>query len=100
MNLQGVEFDLAAIRTLATTAKVRSIYLFGSIIEGTFKAESDIDMLVELDRQAGCDLFDVVWLQGQLSQLLRREVHLTIIDSVPNRVIVELIKKAKPLHAA
>jgi uncharacterized protein len=51
---------------------VRSISLFGSVARGDAGPDSDIDLLVDLER--GVTLFGLVRIQGRLESLLGRSV--------------------------
>ena len=46
-----------AITSLAERYGVRNIRVFGSVVRGEAGAESDIDLLV--DMESGCSLFDL-----------------------------------------
>jgi uncharacterized protein len=62
--------------------KAKGIQLFGSIIRGEQKEDSDIDLLVEFED--GADLFDLVGLGNFLEEQLQRKV-----DVVPKRALRE-----------
>ena len=55
---------------------VRGLALFGSVARGEARADSDVDLLVELDQDTKLG-FRVVGLQDDLRRLLGREVGLT-----------------------
>jgi len=62
--------------------RVKEIQLFGSIIRGEQREDSDIDVLVEFEE--GADLFDLVGLGNFLEEQLQRKV-----DVVPKRALRE-----------
>ena len=62
--------------------KAKEIQLFGSIVRGEQKEDSDIDLLVEFED--GADLFDLVGLGNFLEEQLQRKV-----DVVPKRALRE-----------
>ena len=62
--------------------RVKEIQLFGSIVQGEQKEDSDIDLLVEFEE--GADLFDLVGLGNFLEEQLQRK-----IDVVPKRALRE-----------
>lgn len=64
-------------------AEVRG--LFGSVVRGEEKRESDVDILVDFDERA--DLFDYVGLGLFLEEKLNRKV-----DIVPQKALREEIK--------
>ena len=55
---------------------VHRAYLFGSVVRNEQKADSDIDILVELDYENGADYFIFFDMQQQLNKLLNRKVDL------------------------
>jgi len=59
---------------LAVAAKhgAKNVRLFGSIVSGTARPDSDVDFLVEMER--GRSLIDLVELGDDLESLLQREV--------------------------
>jgi predicted nucleotidyltransferase len=59
-------------------AGIRHLSLFGSVARGEARPDSDIDLAAEIDRTVGLDLFGLVALERQLSQMLGRKVDLTL----------------------
>lgn len=55
---------------------VRGLALFGSVARGEARHDSDVDLLVELDRDTKLG-FGVVGLRDELQRLLGREVGLS-----------------------
>lgn len=51
-------------------------YLFGSAVRGDQDAESDVDILVDLDYENGADFFAFIDMQEELSALLATKVDL------------------------
>jgi predicted nucleotidyltransferase len=70
---------------LATVFKVHEIGMFGSVIRGEQREDSDIDILVDLPEEA--DLLDLIGL----SQFLEERLHHKI-DIVPKRSLREEIR--------
>ena len=61
--------ELAQIRAFFRTKPVRRAWLFGSYARGEADAESDVDLLVDVDYE-GLDVFDYLAWNEQLSQVL------------------------------
>jgi predicted nucleotidyltransferase len=77
--LARAEDILAILR--AHEAELRSagichLSLFGSVARGEAGPDSDIDLLVQLDREAHVDLFRFIGLEERLAELLGRSVDL------------------------
>jgi molybdopterin synthase catalytic subunit len=66
--------------TLRDRFGVRSLALFGSVVRGEARSDSDVDLLVEFERPVG--LFEFVRLQLFLEELLGRRVDLVTPDAV------------------
>lgn len=66
--------------------------LFGSIVRGEARKDSDIDMLVELPK--GMSLFDFVDLQLKLEQALNRKVDLGEFSTIKPRLREHILQSA------
>ena len=75
---------------------VSSIALFGSVIRGEERPDSDVDLLVEFGRPIG--LFAFVGLRDYLQRILGRPVDLATPDAlkphVRERVLAESVRAA------
>ena len=69
------EQELDSIRTFFSTKPVLKAWLFGSYARGEASAESDVDLLVEVD-YTGLDVFDYLGWAGQLAHVLGKPVDL------------------------
>jgi predicted nucleotidyltransferase len=98
--INGITFDLPAIAACCQRAGVVRLYVFGSILTHRFREDSDIDILVETDSLRPAGLFALGGLQVELTQLLRREVHLTLLGGVPANVRASVLAQARVLDAA
>jgi predicted nucleotidyltransferase len=69
---------LARLHELAPRLRARGIThlsLFGSVARGEAGPESDLDLLIEIDRESRFSLFDVVDLQDELEAIFGRPTH-------------------------
>ena len=57
-------------------AGIRRLSLFGSVARGDARADSDVDLLVELDPEARIGLFALGALERRLTELVGRPVEL------------------------
>ena len=60
------------ILELATHHGARNVRVFGSVARGDDRPDSDVDLLVDVER--GCSLLDIIGLEQDLEQLLGRRV--------------------------
>jgi len=56
--------------------QVRELALFGSVVRGDFRLDSDVDMLISFAPDARWSLFDLVTMEQELENILGREVDL------------------------
>jgi predicted nucleotidyltransferase len=72
------ERALRTLREAAPRLRARGITrlsLFGSMARGEARPESDIDLLIEVDSDAGFGLSDLLDLQEELGDLLGRPIN-------------------------
>jgi len=62
---------------------VKRIGVFGSVVRGELKEDSDIDIVVEFERNRG-DMYDFIGLIEFLEKLLNRRVDVLTKDGVEN----------------
>jgi predicted nucleotidyltransferase len=63
-------FDPAALGELCRRHHIRRLSLFGSTLKGTAGSDSDVDLLVEFERDAKPSLLDIANIESELSNLL------------------------------
>ena len=56
--------------------EVTELALFGSVLRGDFRPDSDVDVLISFDPGARWGLFDLVRMEDELEAILGREVDL------------------------
>ncbi|MCX5688912.1 MAG: nucleotidyltransferase domain-containing protein [Planctomycetota bacterium] len=100
LQVHGITFDLALLWEAARRSAVVRMYLFGSILTDQFGADSDIDFIVETDPLHAPGIFALGGLQMELSELLGRTVHLTLLGGVPARERSAVLARAWILGAA
>jgi hypothetical protein len=73
----------------------KNVRVFGSVVRGEDKPNSDVDMLVDLEE--GRTLFDLIGLQQDIENLLERAVDLLTEKGINPRLRERILKEAKPL---
>ncbi|MDE3018763.1 MAG: nucleotidyltransferase family protein [Nitrospirota bacterium] len=56
--------------------KIKELALFGSVLRGDVRPDSDVDVLVDFEPHAGHSLFDFVRMQEELGRLFGRKIDL------------------------
>jgi predicted nucleotidyltransferase len=69
------------------------IMLFGSAVNGNFRADSDVDLAYLSDQ--GIEAYDLFMLSQQIASLLGRDVHLMDLNQVSTVMQAQVIAKGK-----
>ncbi len=86
---------MRANRALLDKFSVRSLSVFGSVAQGQARADSDVDILVEFDRDARIGLFEFVGMKNALSDLLGVPVDLATPDALHPALKDEILREAR-----
>ena len=100
MVAQEVELPMAEIMALCSRYRVRELALFGSVLRDDFRADSDIDMLVEFAPDAEVGFMTLAGMARELSVLLHRKVDLVPKAGLKQRIRREVLAGSKVLYAA
>ena len=71
-----LSYDKEALARLCRNYRIRRLALFGSVLKGTDRPDSDVDLLVEFEPDAVPGLLGLAEIEGRLSDLLGRPVGL------------------------
>ena len=71
-----LSYDKEALARLCRNYRIRRLALFGSVLKGTDRPDSDVDLLVEFEPDAVPGLLGLAEIEGRLSDLLGRPVDL------------------------
>ncbi len=100
--LPDVRLTLAMLRRrrrtiLEVTARhgARSVLVFGSVARGEATADSDVDLLVEMEPERS--LLDRAAMIVDLQKLLGRDVDVVTVNSVRDRMRDRILREAIPL---
>ena len=98
MVLHGIEIPENRIAALCRRHHIRRLALFGSVLHGTARPDSDVDVLVEFEpgRTPGLAFFGI---QRELSDLVGRPVDLNTPADLSRYYRDEVIAEARPIYA-
>ncbi len=86
------------VNKLCLQHKVKSLYVFGSVLTDRFTKKSDIDLVVEIDSNDPFDYADSYFnLKFALQDLFKRKIDLLESKSIKNQYIRENIDQTKLL---
>jgi predicted nucleotidyltransferase len=83
--VSGLTYDKEALAELCRRRSIRRLALFGSVLRGDARADSDVDLLVEFEPDAVPGLLGLAAIEAELSQLLERRVDLRTPEELSPR---------------
>jgi predicted nucleotidyltransferase len=92
----GLFADAAALASLCRRHRIRRLSLYGSVLKGTARPDSDVDLLVEFEPDAKPSLLHVVDIEQDLSALLGgRRVDLRTAGDLSRYFREEVIQRSE-----
>ncbi len=92
--------DRRRLSALCRRWKVRELYLFGSMADGTAGPRSDVDLMVTFLPRHGWSLLDLAQMQLDLQDLFGREVDLMTGSEIRNPFVRKtVLANRKRLYA-
>jgi uncharacterized protein len=80
--------------------QVRRLALFGSVLRDDFRADSDVDVLVQFLPEARVSFITLGKMQRELSSLFQRPVDLVPQDGLKAVIRDEVLTSAQEMYAA
>src|SRR3712207_820041 len=99
-TFHGVDIPMESLAELCRRYQVRELSIFGSAVRDAFRPDSDIDLLVDFQPNAGIGLLDFIGLQQDLEALLGRKVDLVPKRGLKPLIRDEVLRQARTLYAA
>jgi uncharacterized protein len=91
-----LSFDRDALTALCRRHRISRLSLYGSVLKGTARPDSDVDLLVEFERGAAPSLFDLADIEQELSALLGgRRVDVRTAEDLSRTFREEVIREAE-----
>jgi predicted nucleotidyltransferase len=91
-----LSFDRDALAALCRRRQIRRLSLFGSVLKGTARPDSDVDLLVEFAPQARPSLLDLAAIEQELSALLAgRRVDLRTAEDLSRYFRGQVVREAE-----
>ena len=95
-----MQIPAAQIEDFCRRHPIRKLSLFGSALREDFGPESDVDMLVELQPNAGVGYIRLAGMEIELSEILGRKVDLNTPGGLHPRFRDKVLAEAEVLYAA
>ncbi len=74
--MSALPYDKEALAQLCRSHRIRRLALFGSVLKGSDRPDSDVDLLVEFEPDAVPGFLGLAEIEAELSGLLGRHVDL------------------------
>ncbi|HEY8873289.1 MAG TPA: nucleotidyltransferase family protein [Stellaceae bacterium] len=99
--MSHLPLDQQALTQLCQRHGIRRLSLFGSVLKGTARPDSDVDLLVEFDPGAVPGLLGMAAIEAELSELLGgRRVDLRTAQDLSRYFRDEVVRAAEVQFAA
>lgn len=67
--------------------------IFGSLVRGNLKKDSDVDILVEIPQDSNLDLLDFVHIKHEIEDLIGREIDLIEYSTIKPALKEDVLKE-------
>jgi predicted nucleotidyltransferase len=93
--------DRDALAAFCRRHHIRRLSLFGSVLKGTARPDSDIDLLVEFEAGATPTFFDLADIEAELSSMLGgRRVDVRTAEDLSRYFRDEVVREAEVQYAS
>jgi hypothetical protein len=98
--VRRLDVDQDALAEVCRRHRIRRLSLFGSVLKGTARLDSDIDLLVEFEPGATPGLLGMAGIEIELSELLGKKVDLRTAGDLSRYFRDEVVRSAEPQFVA
>ena len=95
MPIPNLTIDRAHLGDFCRKWKVAELSFFGSVLRDDFRPDSDVDVLVSFEPDAGWTLLDLVSMQREIAEVFGRSVDLVEEAALRNPYRQSAILKSK-----
>jgi len=96
-----IDIPMESIEAFCRKWKVKEFSLFGSVLRADFRADSDVDVLVDLQPGHGLTLYDWLDMIEELKHIFGRNVDLVAKRGLKNPIRRrEILRTAEVIRAA
>lgn len=99
--MKRLPLDQKALADLCRRRRIRRLSLFGSVLKGNDRPDSDVDLLVEFEPGAVPGLLGLAAIEAELAALLGgRRVDLRTPEDLSRHFRAEVVRSAEVQYAA
>ena len=92
---RGLRTRLAALKKPLRERGITSLALFGSVVQGDARPDSDVDVLIDVDPAARFSLVDLVAVKNFLEANLGREVDVVTRQGIDPAIRERVVREAE-----
>lgn len=100
VNPCGIEISKAVLAEFCQRHHIRRLSLFGSILRSDFRADSDVDFLVEFEPGHIPGLLGIAAMEIELTGIVGRRADLRTAEDLSRYFRNEVIREAKLQYAS
>ena len=79
-----IDIPMEKVRDFCQRWKIVEFALFGSVLRDDFSPDSDVDVLLRFEENAGWSLYDIVDMKDELKTMFGREVDAVEKEAIRN----------------
>lgn len=95
--LQMLKQKKMDIERISKKYGISDIKVFGSTVQNKMTNNSDVDLLIHVNKDSGLSLFDLAKLQDELEGLIKHPVDLVLEDTLHPIIAHQIQEEAQPL---
>lgn len=99
MDKAHIDLPKAKIAEFCRKNHIRKLSLFGSVLHGDFRPDSDVDLLVEFDSDHIPGFFKLAHMERELSGLIGKKVDLRTPQELSRYFRDEVLSEAEVQYA-
>ena len=95
-----IRVDQEEIAEFCQRHHIRRLAFFGSVLRDDFRADSDVDVLVEFEPEYRLGLFDLMRMQQEFSEMIGREADFRTPEDLGRYMRDRVINESEVQYAA
>lgn len=94
-----LRIPLAELQAFCRVHAVRELSVFGSALRGDFGADSDVDVLIDIEPHARIGLIALQKMRDELAQIFGRPVDLLTKNGINRHIRDDILRSARVIYA-
>jgi predicted nucleotidyltransferase len=100
LSIGRITVPREAVAAFCRKHHIQRLALFGSVLRDDFRADSDVDVLVEFEPTHVPGFIRMAAMENELSELFERKVDLLTPNSISRYFRAKVLREALTLHDA